>query len=319
MRRLVWGTGLGLLLAAVPPTAGAQEGYTVTGRVLDEATNEPLQYAVVGIPELEVWDLTDETGEYVLEGVQKGTYRFLVLRRGYYMVAENIRFDRSGEVGVTLAPQRRERPLGPGRLVGVVIDHESRRPVEDVEILVEPTDQSVRTDPDGYFEISDISAGALRLTFRRIGYEPRVDTLAAFPGVTLDLEVEMAVRPIVLEPIVVSALMPHLDAGGYYRRSRQGRGWQFPPEEVETQPVLAWLFRSIPSVRISEGRMGQQVLISTRDQCELEVYMDGVRTPGLGLEEIPPSWVLAVEVYVGMNVPPEYMDPCGVVLLWMRE
>lgn len=319
MRRVLWGAGLGLLLAVVAQTAGAQEGYTVTGTVLDEASNEPLQYAVVGIPELEVWDLTDESGQYVLEGVQKGTYRFLVLRRGHYMVAQNIRFDRSGDVGVTLAPQRRDRPLGPGRLVGIVVDHESRKPVEDVEILVEPTDQSARTDRDGYFEISDISAGALRLTFRRIGYEPRIDTLAAFPGVTLDLEVEMAVRPIVLESIVVSALMPHLDAGGYYRRSRVGRGWQFPAQEVEQQPVLARLFRNIPSVRVGQGRMGQQVLIHTREQCELEVYMDGVRTPGLGLDEIPPSWVLAVEVYVGMDVPPEYMDPCGVVLLWMKE
>jgi 5-hydroxyisourate hydrolase-like protein (transthyretin family) len=310
---------VGLLLAVLPQMASAQEGFTVTGKVLDTGTNEPLQYAVVGIPELEIWDLTDENGEYVLEGVQQGQYRFLVLRRGYYMVDESVYIDRSGGIGVTLAEQRPDRELGPGRLVGVVLDHESGNPVADVEILVEPTDQSDRTDANGRFDISDISAGALRLTFRRIGYEPRVDTLAAFPGVTLNVEVQMAARAIELPPVVVTALVPVLETSGFYRRSRDRRGWQFGPDEVAQQPELARLFRNIPGALVGQGRFGQQVLMNRRESCELEVWVDGQRTPGLGLEEIPPSWVYAVEVYMGMDVPPEFFAACGIVLLWMRE
>jgi hypothetical protein len=319
MRGVVWGTGLALLLGAVSQTAGAQEVFTVTGKVLDTGTNEPLQYAVVGIPELEIWDLTDQNGEYVLEGVQQGQYRFLVLRRGYYMVDESVYIDRSGEIGVTLAEQRPEKTLGPGRLVGVVIDHDSREPVEDVEIVVEPTEQSDRTDASGRFDISGISAGALRLTFRRIGYEPRVDTLAAFPGVTLNVGVEMAARAIELPPVVVTALVPVLETSGFYRRSRDRRGWQFGPDEVAQQPGLARLFRNIPGVEVRQGQFGQQVLVDRRENCELEVFIDGQRTPGLGLEEVPPSWVYAVEVYRGMDVPPEFFARCGIVLLWMRE
>jgi hypothetical protein len=307
------------LAVSVPQIGTAQEGFTVTGKVLDTDTNEPLQYAVVGIPELEIWDLTDENGEYVLEGVRQGQFRFLVLRRGYYMVDESVYIDRSGEIGVTLAQQRPDKELGPGRLVGVVIDHDSREPVEDVEIIVEPTDQSDRTDANGRFDLSDISAGALRLTFRRIGYEPRVDTLAAFPGVTLNVEVEMAARAIELPPVVVSALVPVLETSGFYRRSRDRRGWQFGPDEVAQQPVLARLFRNLPGLQVGAGRFGQEVLIDRRESCELEVFVDGQRTPGLGLEEVPPSWVYAVEVYRGMDVPPEFFARCGVVLLWMRE
>ena len=72
------------MLAAVPSSLLGQEEFQITGRVLDGATGEPLQYAVVGVPGLQSWDLTDEDGVFILERVQAGVFRFVAVRRGFY-------------------------------------------------------------------------------------------------------------------------------------------------------------------------------------------------------------------------------------------
>ena len=55
--------------------------------------------------------------------------------------------------------------------------------------------------------------------------------------------------------------------------------------------------------------------------CELEVYIDGARTFSTDLNQIPPDWLDAMEVYLGAEAPVQYsgLNPCGVVLLWTRR
>ncbi len=55
------------------------------------------------------------------------------------------------------------------------------------------------------------------------------------------------------------------------------------------------------------------------NNCELTVWIDGSPVPGIGLREISAAWVEAVEVYRGLDTPPEYGDRCGVVLIWSKR
>jgi hypothetical protein len=312
-----------LVLAAAPQLVAAQETFTVRGMVVNEAENIPLQYAVVGIPELEIWDLSDESGVFELEGVQEGVFRFIALRRGYHMALEAVNFEGPMEFVVDLAEEDPDAPLGNGNLVGQVVDQESGRPVDGVEIRLLPTEQTATADAQGRFEIEDITSGALQIELRRIGYEPRIDTIAAFPGVTLELTISMAARPIVLEPMVVTVRSRHLEAAGFYRRARSAAGGrQFTREDIERRNAfeLTQMFDVIPSVRAERDGFGDWVLRSTRgDRCELSVWIDGMRTPGFDINTYPVDWVEAMEVYVGAFVPGEYYDPCGVVLIWTRQ
>jgi len=320
MKRVVFGIGLALLVAFLPRVAAAQES-TVSGTVINKATGQPLQYAVVGIPELRIWDLSSETGAFTLEGVQPGVYRFIANRRGYYLTDLNVRIDGPVEFEVQLTPEDPDEPVVSGALTGVIRDQTSGQPVDGVEITVEPTGQEARTDNQGQFEIRDISAGALRLTFRRVGYEPRVDTVASFPGVSLVLELTMSAQPIELDPVVVTARPAYLEANGYYRRARDRRGRQYDPDEVERlgYPDFTRMF-VFPGARVQRGRMGQQVLVNTREgNCEYTVWIDGSPVPGIGLDEINGSWVEAVEVYSGLDTPPGYSDRCGVILVWSKQ
>ncbi|MQA91332.1 MAG: SusC/RagA family TonB-linked outer membrane protein [Gemmatimonas sp.] len=85
---LGWRTPLAaaaLFLAALvsSPTLYAQEAGTVTGRVTDATTAQPLASAQVSIAELGVGALTQQNGRFILVNVPAGTHTVTVQRIGY--------------------------------------------------------------------------------------------------------------------------------------------------------------------------------------------------------------------------------------------
>ena len=55
--------------------------------------------------------------------------------------------------------------------------------------------------------------------------------------------------------------------------------------------------------------------------CVLPVYVDGFRVYDANLDQYPPEWIDAMEVYDGIaGTPVEYgmLNSCDVVLLWTR-
>ena len=63
-------------LFAVAPAAEAQTG-TVTGRVIDSSTNQPLASAQVSIPQLSIGVLTQQNGRFILLNVPAGTHTLM--------------------------------------------------------------------------------------------------------------------------------------------------------------------------------------------------------------------------------------------------
>ena len=53
--------------------------------------------------------------------------------------------------------------------------------------------------------------------------------------------------------------------------------------------------------------------------CVLQVYVDGLPSIDTDLDQFPPNWIEAMEVYHGIDTPTEYgVNSCGVVLIWTR-
>ncbi len=310
------------LLGAHPIAGHAQaEGFTITGTVVDKSTGNPLQYAVVGFPGQQSWALSDQDGGFELTELEGGLYRFMVLRRGYYYADQNFRLAGPRNIEVEMTPVDASLPVGPGRVVGRVLDQASGRPMEDVWVGLAPTSQQAETDSRGRFEITDVSAGALLLQVRREGYQPRLDTIVAFPGVTVDVEVTLATTGMPLRRITIIARSPFLEGRGFYRRVGGG-GWQANRIAIEAAdpPELERMFDRVEVVRVERDRFGGTVLTSRRGaRCVFGVFLDGIRAPGFNINTLPPDEVEALEVYQGSNVPPEYSDPCGAVLIWMRR
>lgn len=315
---------IGAIGAWVPRPALAQ-AFQFTGHVVAASDGSPLQYAVVGVPELEQWALTDESGAFTLDIAEPGVYRLIVLRRGYYLVDAGVNLTPSGGEPVTvraeLETEQPDNPLVPGRIVGNVVDQQNGRPVRDAQVTIQPTGQTTTTDSRGNFEISDISAGAILLQVEALGYATRTDTLASVPGVSLQVSLGVAPEAIPLEPIVVAVRSNYLESVGFYRRERQGLGHTWNRQEIETvRPVqLSDVFRRQPvaGVRVGQGRFGETVLTSARGRgCELSTWLDEVQMPGFDMDTYPWEAVAGLEVYVGSQVPPRYNDPCGVLLIW---
>ena len=67
----------------VVPSLGAQQGGTVTGRVLDVQSGQPISAAQVFISSLDVGGLTLQNGRYLIQNVPVGTHTLSVTRIGY--------------------------------------------------------------------------------------------------------------------------------------------------------------------------------------------------------------------------------------------
>ena len=78
--------GFGALVTAfllVVPSIGAQQGGTVTGRVLDSRSGQPVAAAQVFISALDVGGLTQQNGRYLLQNIPAGTHTLSVTRIGF--------------------------------------------------------------------------------------------------------------------------------------------------------------------------------------------------------------------------------------------
>ncbi len=313
-----------LALGAAAAPVAAQE-FQMTGNVASATNATPLQYAVVGIPELSQWDLTDEAGAFALDIPAPGTYRLIVLRRGFYLVDAAVYLEPTGaepiQILAELEEEQPDNPLAPGRIIGTVVDQENGRPVGQAEVRVEPTGQTATTNNRGVFDIENISGGAILVEIERVGYQTRVDTLASFPGVSLTVQFSMAPEAIALDPMVVSVRSQHLESVGFYRRQQQGLGSHWDRAAIEAlNPVqLSDVFRRRPvaGVRVGRGEWGEVALTSSRGRgCQLSTWLDEMRMPGFDIDTYPWEAVAAMEVYVGSQVPARFPDSCGILLIW---
>ncbi len=77
-------------LLLVVPSLGAQQGGTVTGRVVDASTLEPIAAVQVFISALDLGGLTQQNGRYLLQNVPAGTHTLSVSRIGYRTVEAQV-------------------------------------------------------------------------------------------------------------------------------------------------------------------------------------------------------------------------------------
>jgi hypothetical protein len=183
----------------------------------------------------------------------------------------------------------------------------------------------------GYFTLVDVEPGLIQLRFTRLGYAPRTATLVLQPGRTSEVTVAMSPEVIALASIEVTVRSPFLERGGYYARARQGLGRRLSREDLDRiDPFdVSQALETVPGLRLQRStNLGTPVLaVSSRvntlgnGQCVMDVYIDGVRMSSPDLNQIPPDWLDAMEVYIGSEAPAQYagLNPCGVVLLWTRR
>ena len=195
-------------------------------------------------------------------------------------------------------------PITTVTLEGVVRDKDER-PLAAAEVVVDNQHRTI-TNSRGEFSISDIEAGLIQFTARRIGYNPVTTAVQVDPGLRVSLAVKLTPLAIQLGTIVVEG--KRLDKGlwqtGFYKRRDAGAGTFFDSDYMSHfHAGLSSLMSSIPSVKMN--RLNNRSIpvgkLPDGNECVLNVFVDGVRFPFIdnsGIDEIANAEdVLAVEVY----------------------
>jgi hypothetical protein len=190
-------------------------------------------------------------------------------------------------------------------LQGVVRDREGRA-LAAAEVIVDDTHRTI-TNSRGEFSISDLDAGLISFTARRIGYTPAITAIQIDPGVTVQLAVKLVPAAIELGTIVVEGrrMDKALWQTGFYQRQMTGLGHYFDDAYLSTfHAGLGSLLTNVPSVRVDRGNNGSAIALGklgNGSDCALSVYLDGNYLAWgnqISLDDvINRDDILAVEVY----------------------
>ncbi len=319
-------------LRAMDQSVGlADDGFARSGQVADAETRAPLSGAIVELPELGIRVISDELGRVDLGRLPAGRHRLTAERVGYdAIILGELPVPWHEDLLILLDRDPTYDPLAPGRIVGRVTEEGRNRGVSDVEVTVlSPTRAGTVTDGRGRFDLRDLEPGLMEVRFTHLGYASRTTTLIVQAGRTVEINASMSARAIELEAIEVTVRSRFLERNGFYRRMEGGWGKQFAKKDLEAiHPMyVSDVIWRVPGVRVRRSNRGGTVAVSGRGLgfrgggCVLPVYVDGIRMFDPDLDQYPPEWISAMEVYHGIaGIPFEYgmLNSCGVVLLWTR-
>jgi hypothetical protein len=242
---------------------------------------------------------------------------------------------------------------GSATLAGRVVDAASDAPIAAAEVsMVGGGRARARTAEDGTFRLTGLPAGVHLLTVRALGYERATTWLQVHADTEGSVVVRLEVRPVALADVRVEAPRTRDDATSFWRPRAGSTGRLLTRADIEARGVtrMTDLLREIPGAQIVPvGTRGHVVAFARARRagpCPAAVYVDGIpfTLSPLGLDEIHPDEVEAIEVFSGPSqVPPQYgrhgsdMDggmlsggrggrmtqprgssSCGVIAVWTR-
>ncbi len=333
-----------LLVLADPASAApaaAQEfrdttTVTVTGNVVDDATNVPVSGVVVVLEGMDLTLVTDDQGRFTLDSFPRGVYDLRLIHKDYLRLDGDLTIDRPGEFFLGMTPIG---DPGDGMITGImgaVTDQVSGQPVADVVVNVAEIGRVTTTNEDGRFSLVEMIPGQHDVAFSHLGYQPRSVSVEVEARHVVKLHIGLAVDAIALDPIEVTVARQdrNLQRVGFYQREEDGWGDFLDREYIDYRnpPQLTIALTRFPGVAtIPNPDMPSRWFLAFRRMgslCIPTVYLEGVkigdsRSPA-GIDDLlHPSVVAGVEVYRNIaGIPPQYSgtgSKCGVVLIWLRR
>jgi len=230
-------------------------------------------------------------------------------------------------------------PAASQMVEGRVLEAESGEPVAAAVVELLDTRGDVRlgvsSDTEGRFVLRAQGTGTYRIRAGRIGFQSV--TTSAFDLVRdegpFEVEVLLGIEAVPLTPLVVVSdrppRVPHLrlHIRGFHERRRtwgeegMGFGQFLGPEELEKRILFqaSDALRDLRGVRVGGAGGRRQQVLFRGGRCPPPVYVDGVRV-GFGNPDgiVATPEILAIEVYLGVTGPPEFVGAtgCGAIVIW---
>ncbi len=216
-------------------------------------------------------------------------------------------------------------------VIGVVRDT-AGAVVEEADVSIAALRLLTRTDGVGAFTLRRVQPGAVTIMIRRLGYSPRTIPIVVRPGAVESLTVVLEPLPVQLAGVSVMApeLRRRFAIEEFYRRRARGIGGSFVTrEDIEARHAsrLSDVLRSVPALRFVRVRGGMGIRFvsasTQRRDCVPMLWLDGVRAPGMEIDDFPPSTIEGIELYPGPSTTPlqfsqSGVTSCGTIVVWSR-
>jgi hypothetical protein len=199
-----------------------------------------------------------------------------------------------------------------GTIAGVVLD-EAGHPVSEADVYAFPEKNRGKTDSTGHFSIPNLPSGFYRVRVRRLGYRPTEVTTDLTSNGHVDLKIEIAVRPAMLDSVIVQAdgKCAATSFTGFNCRKQRGKGLYLTDDDLADKGAieLGEVFRDVDGFRLETRatRYGPKpIAFATRSGC-INALVNG---RPLSLTNPLPLFatdLIAVEIYtLPSSVPSEY-------------
>lgn len=220
----------------------------------------------------------------------------------------------------TAAPAR-----GTAVLTGVVRDTLGA-PRQGARVTVDGVDGAEAVSgPDGRFRLTALPAGTRPVVVRAVGFAPQVTNATLRPGREAEIAVALG-RVVRLAGITARARRgPNAYLLDQLARRRATDPNAFVDSTVIWRSIqLRTAFTRVPFTRV-QGSPAQWGMTDTKG-CPLVVALDDRRTTWDEINELPPEYVLMIEVYRRQSLIPSRFwthmsrgGGCGLALVWTRN
>lgn len=202
-------------------------------------------------------------------------------------------------------------------------------PATLVTLITEAGDSvnAVLSDGSGSFTLPAPAPGGYRLRAQRIGYADLLTSvLSVDDGEQITVEVLLGADPVSLDPLTVTSRRGGERGliGAHRRRAdwiqRTGIGRVITRADIAKQPrpyVSDYLFM-VSGMRVEGSGLDARIRVRG---CSPQIFVDGVRAPGLSVNAVSPDALEGIEVYRSMSeIPPEMrtVGNCGAIALFTR-
>jgi hypothetical protein len=202
------------------------------------------------------------------------------------------------------------------------------------------TGREVLTGERGTYALDSLPEGTQVVEVRAIGYEPMRPVVQLAGEEPQPLDVALLYRTITLDEVVVRGSYERNLELFEQRRRTSATGYFLRPEDIANRPreqVMAKLIEGVPQVLVRCPKALCFVTMfsgmsrpggsdarseSSREQCQPNMYVDGLlqRVPDFNF--LTAGQIAAVEVYPRrLGVPAEFMNmhnDCGSIVFWTR-
>jgi len=171
MKKLLASVVIGILVGSVFAGTGG-----IAGRVSNVATGEPVVNAIVtacsdSLPAGRA--VTNEQGEYLIEGLNPGEYRVIARARGFVPAHSPVLVVvREGNITEGVDLRLRPLPRRTGAISGRVVDRITREPLRGAVVIVrnQAVTRRARTDRNGYYIIRGLGPGRYQVAAKARRY-----------------------------------------------------------------------------------------------------------------------------------------------------